>query len=144
MGRETGKLGGVAPNVRGYRRDEIRLDGEVYMRRWYPGPGPRLRYHEILRSDPDRDLHDHPWDFTSLILEGAYVEITPDGERRWQAGDVIRRRATDLHRLELDGGPVWTQVRTGPVRRWWGFQTADGWVDARRYDRTLGAPSRPW
>lgn len=112
---------------------EIVLDGEPYMERCFlvGGPrerGPSARFHLILRSDPGRDLHDHPWDFTSVILRGAYTEVTHTGETTYRAGDVIVRRAEDPHRLILDDGPVWTLVRTGPVRRRWGFHTPAGWV----------------
>ena len=131
----------MPPDVRGHRSDRIELDGETYMRRWYPGVGYRLRYHEILRSDPDRHLHDHPWDFTSTILEGSYLEVTPSGETVYQPGDMIKRKATDLHRLVVVDGPVWTAVRTGPVRRHWGFMTDDGWVMWRDY-QTAGRTSR--
>jgi hypothetical protein len=143
MARTSGDCAENPPDVTGYRCDSITLADETYMRRWYPGPGPRLRYHEILRSDPDRDFHDHPWDFTSKLLTGAYLEVTPAGEQAFEAGDVIIRRARDLHRLVVLDGPVWTMVRTGPVCRQWGFQTTDGWVYWRDY-RAVGSRSRRW
>lgn len=42
-------------------------------RRWTFGCA--IRVHQILRSDNDRHLHDHPWPFATLILRGGYVEI---------------------------------------------------------------------
>ena len=33
--------------------------------------------HKILKSDDDKDLHDHPWDFFHLILSGGYWEEIP-------------------------------------------------------------------
>lgn len=38
---------------------------------------PHIYLHHILKSDPDREHHDHPWDFYSLILAGGYWEETP-------------------------------------------------------------------
>jgi hypothetical protein len=135
---------GQVPNVTGYRCEPIELAGELYMRRWFPGPGLSARVHEILASDPHRDLHDHPWDFTSTILFGSYRDITPEGERTFGPGDVIERRATDLHRLVVLDGPVWTMVRTGPFRRRWGFATASGWVHWREYEKAGHERSREW
>ena len=33
-----------------------------------------LYLHVFHRSDEDRELHDHPWGFVSLILWGGYYE----------------------------------------------------------------------
>jgi hypothetical protein len=33
-----------------------------------------VKLHHFLRSDEDRDLHDHPWSFLSIILWGGYWE----------------------------------------------------------------------
>jgi hypothetical protein len=117
-----------------YISDLISAD---YMRRWQLRVGKlgALRLHHILRGDSDRDFHDHPMDFTSLVISGGYVEHTPDREpRKFLPGDVNRKRAEDLHRLELIGDDAWTVVVAGPFRRDWGFQTDDGWVAAGEYD----------
>lgn len=107
-----------------------------YMRRWIlRTPLGMVRVHHILRSDQDRHFHDHPMDFTSVILSGGYVEHRP-GRRpcRWEPGDIVTRRAEDLHRIELLGRSAWTLVFASPYRRVWGFQTEDGWVPASAYD----------
>jgi hypothetical protein len=121
--------------LEGLESDNIRNQfGEVYMDRFYPTGDKSLRFHHILESDSDRDLHDHPWDFVSLILEGRYHETTEDGTTiEYGEGDLLIRQAETLHRLTLDDGPVWTYVVTGPVRRRWGFQTEYGWVHWRDY-----------
>jgi hypothetical protein len=47
--------------------------GGSYMRRYiFRTPWFTLRLHHILRSDDDRHLHDHPFDFTSFLLTGGY------------------------------------------------------------------------
>lgn len=108
-----------------------------YMHRWilkYPS-GTR-RIHHILRSDNDRHLHDHPFDFRSVILWGGYWEETPDGKTTYYGpGSIIRRKGTDLHRLTLAGKSVWTFVTTGPYYRKWGFQTEEGWIEESEYYR---------
>jgi hypothetical protein len=133
-----------------YRSDLIAHD---YMRRWALfTPRGAVRLHKILRSDDRAHFHDHPMDFTSIILKGGYIEYTPYGPpRTFRPGDVNVRKAEDLHALELiDGGPTWTLVLAGPIRREWGFQTEDGWIVAGEYDAwkmaraTKGSVSRPW
>lgn len=132
-------IAGLAPDVISGR------DGAPYMERYH------LRYesdfsvrvHHILASDSDRDLHDHPWDFSSLLLEGSYREVTDAGESIYSAGDVLLRRAEDAHRLILDV-PVWTYVATGPVRRRWGFHTTAGWRYWRDYLDLPGADEPMW
>lgn len=107
-----------------------------YMERWYlQTPWFTLRLHHILRSDEARALHDHPWDFWSVLLTGGYTEVTPTGTRYWPRWSLVRRRAEDLHRLVLDQ-PVWTLVWTGPKRRSWGFVIDGQWVywqDAQKH-----------
>lgn len=115
-----------------------------YMRRWIlRTPCGTLRLHHILRSDDDHHLHDHPFDFTSLLLSGGYTEITPNGQlglphsstvltKIWPRFSIVRKQAEDAHRLILDR-PVWTLVVSGPKRRSWGFHTEQGWVNHREY-----------
>ncbi len=148
-----------------YRTDIAITDPEtgrndVYMERWVLSTRyGALRLHHILRSDGDRDLHDHPFDFWSLLLTNGYTEVAPGGfdnvsprpapsapgkivlgrelpdvSKWWPRFSVVRKKAEDLHRLELTAGPVWTLVWSGPVRREWGFQTPDGWIAHDRYD----------
>jgi hypothetical protein len=129
-----------------------------YMRRWIARcPWGTLRLHNILTSDAGRDFHDHPFNFSSLILSGGYVEHRPGcrcemlgsplrGSHRgtdcrfYGPGSVVRRQATDFHRLELVNGPAWTLVVSGPYFRTWGFQTTNGWVDFREYRRSYYKP----
>ena len=105
-----------------------------YMRRWIlQTPWGTLRIHNILRSDHDHDLHDHPWDFTSLLIKGSYTEVDMHGARHWPRWSVVRRKATDLHRLVLETGPVWTLVVSTKKLRSWGFDVNGRWIPWRVY-----------
>jgi hypothetical protein len=125
-------------------RSDIYFHGSRYMRRWLFGKRSTwgVRLHCIERSDADKELHDHPFWFASLILSGGYWEHTPDGYRKWYApGSIVFRSADALHRLELalfrrvepDGSVVlierraWTLVLRGRHMRRWGFLTSNGW-----------------
>lgn len=89
--------------------------------------------HHIIANDPEPDPHDHPWDFTSILLTGGYRDINPTGTTEHRAPCIITRRAETPHRLELLDGPTWTLVATGPVRRKWGYHTTRGWIPWRTY-----------
>lgn len=106
--------------------------GPGYLQRWWLIPRNEwcnVYLHRFLRSDDDRALHDHPWASTSFIVSGRYREHTPDGVFERQAGDVISRGATALHRVELHPGEqAITLFITGPKVRDWGFQCPQGWV----------------
>lgn len=59
-----------------------------------------LYLHKFVRSDRDV-VHDHPWDFVSLILWPGYLE-QHDGKLSFKGfGSVLRRPATWQHRVEL-------------------------------------------
>jgi hypothetical protein len=128
--------------ARAKRTPYIHLDG--YMNRWWLLPynrfGIAARVHQILRSDEDRHLHDHPWWYVTIILRGGYLEHTDRGgdmDLKWYGpGSVLFRRASHYHRLVLRRGvgeslynyPCWTLFITGPKRKdhdpehsCWGF-----------------------
>lgn len=114
--------------------------GSAYMNRWYVIPRNRLfniYLHQILRSDDDRALHDHPWLNLSIVLRGGYREVMPYGSAndpalftiKWRGrGSMVLRRPTASHRLEVDDGrPCWSLFITGPKVREWGFWCPQGW-----------------
>lgn len=109
-----------------------------YMDRWWLFRTPWLnaRIHKINLSDSDRDLHDHPWDYCTIILRGGYCEVTKDAVRWYGKGSVLFRKAESLHRLViLDGQPAYTLFIHRHKRRNWGFATAEGWVWWKRYPK---------
>lgn len=117
--------------------------GSPYIRRWWVIPRNRLfniYLHEILRSDDDRALHDHPWVNVSIVLAGGYWEVVPQhapsfswpvppASRFWRGrGSIVWRRPTAAHRLEIEeGSRSWSLFITGPNVRDWGFWCPRGW-----------------
>lgn len=88
--------------------------------------------HKFTAPDRDPDPHDHPWDFVSFILSGAYDEdiyhirglAVGCSRVRRKSGDIVFRRAEFVHRiasLDPDVNGVITIVVCGPRRRRWGF-----------------------
>lgn len=117
----------------------------VRQRKWLPFS---IRIHEILRSDEDRHLHDHPWRNISIVLRGGYTEVTPTdqaqpAERDWWSlnvkwrgpGSIVFRKATDRHRLVLtEGKTCWTIFIMLGNKRQWGFHTQRGWIHWKDYE----------
>jgi hypothetical protein len=101
---------------------------------------PTVFLHRFVRSDQDRELHNHPWDHsTSFILAGGYRE-----ERRWaifendedfdcfevhehtfRPGDLNRISCDDFHRVDLLEHDAWTIFITGTKKQSWGFWDRD-------------------
>ena len=130
----------------------IKRDGRDYLERLYllalrsrPGtqrPGVshpradrrRLRSFKVFdhlfhMDDPD-PLHDHPWDWGRVIVNGAYREHYIDGTSKvFEAGHVLwHRQAEVFHRVELLTPTVHTIFWHWQRRRTWGFMLPDGWA----------------
>lgn len=149
-------VGGLI-SVLSRRRVGLDIGGsqDPYMRRRYVIPRNRffnIYFHEILRDDDDRALHDHPWWNLSIVLRGGYREavfiVQPEhGDplpnvifRDRAAGQFVFRRASLAHRLVLyrDGEgqpiPAYSLFITGANRRSWGFWCQFGrWVHWRYF-----------
>jgi len=124
----------------------IAPDGKPYLFRWHIYRDQEkacMYFHVQIASDTDRALHDHPWDNTSLILAGGYVEHlspNPGGklhdtqEFERKPGDMIFRKAEHAHRLILPKATPYTMslFTCGPVRRDWGFWTIPHGASAER------------
>lgn len=127
----------------------ITPDGRPYIYRWHIIPrraaGANVYLHLQVADDPERPLHDHPWDNQSVILAGGHREVyeplpalvspgeyqrTHHPERLVLKGRTVHRRAEEAHRLFLAPGCPYTisLFSTGPVVREWGFWTEKGWV----------------
>lgn len=132
------------------------VDSSPLLERWtiLSTPIGKLRLHHFLRSDEDRELHDHPWSYVSLIVAGGYTEeiapaayrqksyrfdppltAAPQTERHWRrAGSLLFRSARWMHRIEIaPGRDAWTLIWMTRRSRTWGFFTGRGWIRWDRY-----------
>lgn len=130
--------------------------GDDYLRRWWViprNPWVNVYLHDIRKSDDDRAFHDHPWMNTSFLIEGSYIEHTPEGRFDRKAGDYVIRGAQQMHRLEVHpGASAISLFITGPKLREWGFGCPQGWVhwqdftnefDSSQTGRGCGEPGDP-
>lgn len=102
---------------------------ETYLTRWRLIQTPWFAFylHRMTGPDSRADLHDHPWNFLSIVLRGGYAENTPEGMREVTRFNL--KRAEDFHSIRyLLRHPTWTFVITGRRRRVWGYKQGDGWV----------------
>lgn len=108
----------------------------------------------------DRDPHDHPRPFVTLVLRGNYrdeswVRIAGGTEPdEAQIGEIVKERidagafryrpATHLHIVETDAVGCWTLVVMGPIVREWGFvRLASGsWWPWGKYVQKFGGVIR--
>lgn len=122
---------------------DIGADGDPYLDRLRIVQTPLfgIYLHHIHRPDRDRDPHDHPWSFISLVLAGGYTEqvwrdkLYPSSfrtreRRRWTVARMSRRAA---HMITGINGPLWTLVLTGPRRGAWGFWHLGEFIPWREY-----------
>jgi hypothetical protein len=126
-----------------------RVNNDPYLERYYLFLKDRQRFpfniflHKFLKSDPD-DVHDHPWPYFTIILQGGYYEWIPvfgdDGKKisemaKWRGPGHFRFcSANSFHRIELDPSVTcWTLFMPGPQQRDWGFLTRRGWIQHEQY-----------
>lgn len=111
-------------------------EGQPYLERymvarWGKNGEHTIFLHRFLDSDPDRGVHDHPWDSKSLILAGGYNErrlINENGIEKIIVRDIKplsinKIGKNDFHQIILkDKTPAWTLFYHGDRVKHWGFQ----------------------
>jgi hypothetical protein len=109
------------------------LAGAPYLNRWeLRGNHPTfdVYLHQFLKSDDNQALHDHTASSIAIVVRGRYTEwLRANRPRIRNEGDIVARRATMAHRIEIDEarpGPITVFIR-GPKSREWGFYCARGW-----------------
>lgn len=81
-----------------------------------------VRIHHIKRED-ERVLHDHPFDYRTIIMRGWYDEQDIFGQSHIRsAGQTIKARAQNFHRIAtMPVNGVWTLFIIGKKINRWGF-----------------------
>ncbi len=106
-----------------------------YLRRWAIAIDrfASIRLHHWHSGDDPRNFHDHPWDFVTIVLWGAYTDVTESGEERMTPGTIRYRPALHRHTVRVDKGGCWTLLLTGKVVRKWGFWVKGKFKKANKY-----------
>lgn len=115
--------------------EKIQIDGDLYLTRTYltgrsqDGWPVGAFIHHFHRGDKDRELHNHPWNYSlGVILAGGYSEERrmPDGSVKTfmlNPGSINIIRANDFHRVDLldkENG-CWTLFFRWKRIQDWGF-----------------------
>lgn len=143
-------------------------DGDLlYLERFYLGAwrGWTAFVHRFVVSDPDRGVHDHPYDGFSILLNGTYTEeilpryvqdtidlMRPLFDRQvigMVPGHAFRKvrlfnriPAEKFHRVLLNGDEVWSLfVHRRQWKKSWGF-LREGQYHV--YDDTDEGPREGW
>lgn len=109
--------------------------GELHFKRWsiLSTKWFNIYLHYINKADEDKDFHDHPWSFWSIILKGGYIEYNRDGKVRRTFLHSCYRKKEYPHKIGELIKPTWSLVITGKGGRKWGYHTKSGWVDFETY-----------
>lgn len=110
--------------------------GDVHFKRWQilKTPFGSIWLHAIYKADTDKHLHNHPWDFTSVVLKGSYIEQTPLGNKRQHPGKINVRNGADYHKiLEMESPVVYTLFFTTKPKREWGYRVVGEFIDHLTY-----------
>ncbi len=94
-----------------------------------------IRLHHWHSNDDARAHHDHPHWFITVVLWGAYTDIStaPDGSEirdRLTLGSIRFRPAAYRHTVQEIVPGTLTLLLTGPTKFHWGF-----WVNGKRIMR---------
>lgn len=106
--------------------------GTVFFRRYHLFSTPWFHcwMHHIYRADEDKHLHDHPWNYLSIVLSGCYVEELTNGRKRFRwPFSVSLARHTHIHKIYhiLNQKRVTTLFFVGKKTYDWGYHV-DGKV----------------
>lgn len=123
-------------------KEIVNCDRNVYLHRWYViRTAPFAVFiHKFVRSDEDRALHDHPWNFLVIPIWRGYIEHSQVREWLDDGGPALPdwsdkiikrrvlpilgtrfRRGTYKHRVELlkTDDITLTPLRTGELSVEW-------------------------
>lgn len=131
----------------------------------------KLMVHHFLPNVEDRDPHDHPRSFWTLVLWGRYFDLVPcshckgskvfgrhaNGDPNpcpyceaegmvvgdvMKAGTVRYRRAEHTHITQSSDRGAWTIVVMRPLERGWGFWRHGSWWPWKKYEKEFGFSMR--
>ena len=110
--------------------------GDIHFKRWQilKTRWGSIWLHAIYKADQDKYLHNHPWDFTSVVLKGSYYEQTSLGNKKQYPGKINVRDGSEYHKiLELESEVVYTLFFVSEPKRQWGYRVRGEFIDHETY-----------
>lgn len=125
-------------------KEPLRQGDTIYLYRWtLIFFGYSIRLHHWICSDVGPHLHDHPFDFISIVIKGRYTNVTPNGRIDVQAPSVWYARGDKTHRLEIPKEGAWTILLCSRPYRKWGFWVNQHLWRPLRYFHKFGKKQHP-
>lgn len=114
-------------------------EGVTHFKRWrlLATPWLNIYVHGIYCEDKEANMHNHPWNFLSVVLKGGFTEQTHDGFTERTFLKFKYSKAEKFHRIFAlhYKRPCYTLVFTGPVvNEPWGYDTTP-FTDHEAYRR---------
>lgn len=113
--------------------------GELHFKRWqiFSCRFFSIYIHGIYKADEDFYLHDHPWNYFSILLKGYFTERVKDKTRPGKyldnilgPGSFVFKKAEDFHKIQQLRSPsIYTLFIAGRRRREWGYDVQGTWID---------------
>ena len=129
------RRGGQGPYMLRYRVVDTGTWQSAALKALTLGKYDHCRLHVIMQPDVDRELHNHPFNYRTFILDGWYREERPGGKRNVLTGNTVT--GAGYHRIALvppDG--VTTLFFMGKDRGEWGFMVDGKHVTSREFFAT--------
>jgi hypothetical protein len=99
----------------------------------------KLLVHRFVPGASDKDPHDHPRGFVTVVVRGGYDDVNPAGTvERLRAPAIRYRPATHCHVTNVHADGALTVVVMGPLVRAWGFVRDGHWWPWPDYERRFG------
>lgn len=104
-----------------------------------PVIGYKLRLHKFYPDTSDRDTHDHPWWFITVVLRGGYKDVALDGKvDNLRPGSIRFRSAHHAHKTFAGPKGCTTFVFGPDAFREWGFFPDGKWMPWKKYMAKFG------
>ncbi|TXI88520.1 MAG: hypothetical protein E6Q36_05370 [Chryseobacterium sp.] len=112
-------------------------DGVLHFRRWQllKTPWFVINVHGIYHKDEDQHLHNHPWNFLSIVLWGSYVEQLQGSVFNLRTFlDTAYRKAETYHKIyTLCSKSVYTLNFMSAKTKEWGYNVDGKFVGHQEY-----------
>ena len=117
-------------------KEIVSKEGVVHFRRYrlLDTPWLRIYIHNLLVSDEDKHMHNHPWSFFTLLLKGSYEQLfyikskvgaDCGGTIKMYERDSFTMGKNAYHKITLLTPTAWTLFFAYGKKSSWGYLLDD-------------------
>ena len=100
-----------------------------------------IRVHVWHRSDDKRFMHNHAFNFLTIVLKGGYIDAQEGSQDVMKAGSIRYRKANHTHFVGWPIDPTVTLLFCGRKKQNWGFKVKNKIMRPLRFFSRYGHPS---